>query len=398
MSELEILAPDPKRHSGALTDLVARTFPHGGYWSARDDFARKCGPLGRYDWAVSRIGLLDGRVVTHWGVWEYPMRIGAAVVRAGGIGNVATDGDCRERGYMTRTGEASIEAMRAAGYDLSILYGRPDFYHRYGYVPAWPEATWTADLADLPAARPTVRLRPMPPARRPDADATYNREHRGLTGTAVRPTYRAKRWHDLAAFWWADGRGRLAGYLLAARQGDAAVWYESGGSPPEVLRILARLARRWTVREVRFKDLHWGEPLARHLRRLNCRLEERRFRNGGPMVLAVNLQATLHKMAGELERRLAASCYAGWAGRLLVDGGRGAATLAIERGQVRVGPAERARHALRGGDWVAQLLIGSEEPAETFERGRMRFAGDARGLAAALFPAQRPHLNAWDRF
>jgi hypothetical protein len=116
------------------------------------------------------------------------------------------------------------------------------------------------------------------------------------------------------------------------------------------------------------------------------------------MVRTVNLAAALEKMRGELGRRLRASRLAGWRGNLLLCDAREKVTLAIDRSRVRVGPPARSKHAIRGGDAVAQLLIGTEDPGEVAEMAGMRLAGDARQLAAVLFPSQHPALCQWDRY
>jgi hypothetical protein len=55
-------------------------------------------------------------------------------------------------------------------------------------------------------------------------------------------------------------------------------------------------------------------------------------------------------------------------------------------------------NTIRGGNHVAQLLIGTGDPWEIAEAARMRVTGEARSLLPVLFPAQEPQLNAWDRF
>ena len=64
-------------------------------------------------------------------------------------------------------------------------------------------------------------------------------------------------------------------------------------------------------------------------------------------------------------------------------------------------PGEKAqpiRDGIRGGDEIARLLIGSDDPDEVIEVGKIKLSGDARELAAILFPNQHPSLGTWDRF
>jgi predicted acetyltransferase len=133
---LELFAPDPRLHGEELIDLIAKSF--GSYFRMRDNCRKGYVLDSHYDWQASRIGLIDGRIVTHYGVWGYDMRIGAACVRVGGIGGVATHAGFRKRGLMAKTVAATIEAMSQVGYDMTVLFGIPDLYHRFGYVRAWP--------------------------------------------------------------------------------------------------------------------------------------------------------------------------------------------------------------------------------------------------------------------
>jgi hypothetical protein len=89
---------------------------------------------------------------------------------------------------------------------------------------------------------------------------------------------------------------------------------------------------------------------------------------------------------------------AGWRGRLLIADAREKAMLAIDRSHVRTLPPEATKHAIRGSDQIAQLLIGTDEPDEVVEAGGIRLTGDARKLIQVLFPNQHPQLGVWDSF
>jgi len=409
--DLMILAPDRLLHGEAVCDLAGKAFSTGQGYYAMHDFCRRGGYIlgSHYDWSASRVGLVDGRLVAHFGVWDWRMRIGSARVRVGGIGAVATDAECRKRGYMARTAQAAVEAMRDLGYDLSLLFGIHNFYHRFGYVRAWSRATYTVRREDLPAGRPPGRVRRFLPVEREDISRIYNRENATRTGTAVRPTYlRCMYPKPMEGYLWADARGRTAGYVVLAREGPGRMeCVEAGGDTGEVLRALASLAGRWGCPEVQFRTFSDAHPLMRRLRQGDCRVEVQHVTSGGAMVAVIRLASTLGKMAGELGRRLRASPLAAWRGRLRVDDGREAATLAIDRSRVRVvaeaasrrrGGAGRAAHVLRGGDHVAQLLIGTDAPDAVLDDAGMTARGEARALARVLFPNQDPQLNLRDRF
>jgi predicted N-acetyltransferase YhbS len=398
---LTVRSPDRAADAAAVVELVSMTF--GNYFQIRRESVGFGLLESHYDWAASAVGLVGERIVSHWGVWDYRMRIGRATVRCGGIGSVATHADHREKGYMARTAPHSIAQMRARGYALSILIGIHGFYDRFGYVPAWRESSWRLDRKDLPPfAGRAPRLARVPLAPSPEIVRLHNRWNAGLTGTAVRPTYTKGiyHWPRLApeAWLWRDAAGRAAGHLLVSEDRNVLVALEATGDPDAVLAALGTLAARRGLRELRLETLPYGSALARRLRSLHCRYEQWFVPNGDAMVRVVDLASCLRAMEPELSARLGASELDGYRGTLLVRGPEGAVGLALDRGRVRVVPAAVGRSAVRAGWHLAQLLIGTDDPMETCEAGKIRLSGDAARLVRVLFPAQHPQLQLGDRY
>jgi len=396
---MQIVPPHKRKHRDELFDLVAKVFSGSGYFNMRDA-CRGC-YIGNshYDWDASRIGLIDGRIVTHVGVWDYQMRIGTARVRTGGVGAVATHGDYRKRGLMAGLMDAAIEAMRHSGYEMSLLFGIQDFYEKFGYVCAWASMTYVVDAADMPTERPGGRLQKFSLGARGDLDALYNRQYSRLTGTAVRPTFRRNRGAGpRLGYLWRAPAGKVAGYVVVEREDDKLTCLEACGQAEQSLRAAAALARRFACRQVRFSSLPYPHPLAGLIRRGTCRLECSYVRSGRAMVRTIDLAATLEKMASELTRRLGVSHLSRWRGRLLVAGAGERAMLSIGPDGVRVAEGGTSRHAIRCGCEIAQLLIGTDSPGEIARAGGIRLTGDAKKLLPVLFPNQYPVLGHMDSF
>ncbi len=406
MAQLSIVPPDPAAHGEALFDFYAKVFSD---WRFTDlsyfDAVALCRKAyftnSHYDWQASRIGLLGDTLVSHFGVWGYEMRIGSARVRTGGIGSVATHGAFRQRGFMERTAQASLDAMRARDYDMTVLFGIDGFYQRFGYVRAWSETDFCVAAADLPAGGPTRPVRRFRPGERPDLVDLYNSCHAAHTGTAVRPTY-LRPANFYAGAWlgylWLAAAGSPAGYVVVRRRGNRLRCTEHCGDPEEALRVLGVLARRWHCPEVLFHTLPHRSGLCRLVRRGTHRRQTDYHRSGGPMVRVLNLAATLGKLTGELSRRLSESHLSGWCGDVQFTGGDERVTLRIVRGEVTVTPEGRTDHAVEGGPELAQLLLGTDEPGEVVEAGGLVLSGDAKRLLPVLFPAQHPQLSEADRY
>ncbi len=402
--ELQIIPPDPTTHTTEMLEMCAKVFSPGmGYFVAHK-WSRDAYVLNsHYDWNASSIGLIDGRIVTHWGIWDYTMRIGAARVRVGGVGYVSTHGDFRRRGLMTRTAQASIDRMRKLDYDMSMLFGISRFYERLGYVLAWPSVRYSFEMKDLPTDKPRHRLYKFSPGPREDLDQLYNRENATRTGTAVKPTFLRNQWPDRwLGYLWKGRGGKVAGYVIVSRRErtDDLECIECCGDDAEIMLVLATLARRWRCRNLHFGGLHYHHPLRKRIARMTCWARVRHYAvgDGGPMICTINLKSTLTKMEKELSRRLKNSNLASWRGRVLVSDAREKVSLVIDRSRVKIAAPTKSKHRIAGGSEVAQLLIGSDEPSEVIEGGRMKLTGDAAELVEVLFPNQHPMLDSWDRY
>ena len=397
--ELQVIPPDPVKHTDEMFDMCSKVFSRGGgYFHIRHWCEDSYVINSHYDWDASRIGLIDGRIVTHWGAWNYTMRIGTARVKTSGPGLVATHADYRRRGLMVRTAQASIERMRELSYDMSIISGIAGFYDQFGYAIAWAQVNYTIEAHNLPTDKPRHRLHKFAPRHREDLARLYNRENATRTGTAVRPTYlrnqKPDRW---VGYLWKDRTDKPVGYVIVARAHEDLECVECCGDDAEILAVLTTLTRRWHCKHLCFGRLHYHHPLRKRIVRGVCMVRTRHLPSGGVMVRTINLKSTLTKMEKELSRRLKNSNLSGWRGSILLSDAREKVSLVIDRSCVKVAAPARSKHRIAVDNELGRLLVGGDEPGEVVEVGRMKLTGDAFMLVEALFPNQHPMLDAWDQ-
>ena len=229
----------------------------------------------------------------------------------------------------------------------------------------------------------------------------HNRYTAEMTGAAVRPTYPAAFYifgQQVEGYLWKDAKGKPVGHVLIHTGHGRVNCVESTGEVDQILSVLAAIAAKKGLKELHFETLPYLSPMARKLRTLTCRCERNYVKSGNAMVRVMNLRNCLAKMTVELEARLRASYLADYRGELVVASPEESVGLKINRGKVAVVEKASSRNAIRGGHEIAQLLIGTDEPMEICEAGKMRLSGDAAQLLPVLFPNEHPQLHQADRY
>jgi predicted N-acetyltransferase YhbS len=396
MTELPLTIPDPQKHLHAMGQLAADAFSGGQYVDA---FCDNYIGNSHYDWHVSRLAFDGDKLVHHWGVWGYLMRLESIQFKVAGIGAVVTHPDYRKQGVMHRAAQESFDAMKEDGYDLSILRGR--HYVKMGYARAWNYVTYRFKLEDFPVTATLPAYEPLGLEGISEMDAFYNQTHAHFNGTAIRPTFYNRHPEDVCVYAWRDAAGKLAGYIRAAPAEDDPKTYlclEAAGDPGQALAVLGDLFRRGGYEKLACFTLPHLHPLLQWLRKGACIVENRYFDISGWRVRLINLHSALLKLTPLLESRLAQSGFAGWQGSLLLDAGEQRATLTIEQGKIALTGESSTPNILQGGADLARFLIGSDEPDEIIRQADMTCLGLARSLANVLFPNRYPMLSHWDEF
>lgn len=391
-AELVLRAPRRDTDAGAIFELTARAFPHHPH----DDWVKWCREAyfdeAVYDWSASRIGFDGDTLATHFGIWRLRMRVGDTEVPVAGVGAVATATGLRGRGLMDLTARACLADLPAAGFAFSLLFGISGFYERFGFTPAWPRS-WVT-FHPLPPAPPPPGFAEAPPEEGPADAALANRLRRGLTGTAVRPTFTRYRFGPVRRHRW--GARRPAGFIVTSTRGTVLQVRDYAGEPSAVLAALDRVAADAALESIEIPSHHVRSPLAVALRG-RASTEHRSYAvSGNAMIRFVSLADGLNALAPELLRRIALHSLPPGSLALRVD--RESATLAWGRGRLVVEPGRRPGAPQVSGHGIAAMAWGGYSVAELASAGRISAAGPALQLASLLFPPLDPALPEWDGF
>jgi hypothetical protein len=394
----------------------------------------------------TRVDLMDGECSVSW-LWIIPLtlRIGVATVRMDGIGGVGTEEEFRNRGYSRRVLEGTIEQMRQGEAALSMLYGIPNFYPKFGYATAGPDHfIWLTRLADEAILPAGWQARPFTPADLPAVRRLYDENTADGVGCAVRAAGGWRRLaepkgeagHDCRVV--VDREGQVRAYAWRARwhwyvdilerdEPDGLVIAEVMADGPAAADAVLTACRQWATEEAARRS----SPLQRVVLPLtpegfvaaaamhqSASFVHRFVRCGSSMARVLDVARLLEALKPELTRRLSAA-GSRFAGALYFQTEIGEAMLTVapdgltveglapegsagtdQGGTARPGPAASAEKIeLRLPQaTLARLALGALPPGDLLARLEQPPDEKTGQLLETLFPLRRPHLYLPDRF
>ncbi|MFW6163014.1 MAG: GNAT family N-acetyltransferase [Planctomycetota bacterium] len=406
--DCEIRGIESREEVEAVADLYGKAFEgYGWHYHNYTDLLFHRVP--RKQWRLSRaLWAPEGTPVAHVRVCDRTMRLGAAQVRVGGIGDVCTHPFHRKRGLMRHLFAHVVAFMAAEGYPLSILWGIGEFYDKFGFIACLPGGT-----LQMPRRQAARLDGPYGGRKASEADVdALVRLHRDdyavRDGAMKRP---GRQWAERALSEkflrvLTDGRGRARAAYWAKPEGDALVLREvSLGKGPDragvvsVLADMVKLARRCEKPNLRF-ELPPEHPIGRFARADGCQVRRYYGHRGDGMARIIDLMAICETMAPEWTRLLAASPVASWQGRLRLATDLGQTDLVIADGQLHpADPSGDADATLRADqDALTRLLLGFHTPATARFLRAIQSDDAALPLLTALFPRRAVHVFPADRF
>ncbi len=413
------------------TNLQALTFDH-------DDPAIRFTPES--DGRSTRVELLvDERSVSRCWIVSLTIRIGEAEVRMDGLGGVGTDASERRKGYARRVIEAALRRIDSGDAALSMLYGIPDFYVQFGYVPAGPEHFIRMHAEPQAALPPGFVARAMQADDLTELMALYAWQTRSEVGPAVRPKecYVHRRLREAAREDMPRHRadtgvgadthpqdrcrvligpdGALRGYawrgdgfwatdLIQREAPDCMIVAEAIAADTEAAGALLCVCAAWAhevanhtgrnIQHVLLSAPHDGE-IGRAAMNRDALLIRKFTRCGGSMARVCDMRRLVAQLVPELRRRLADASLP-HEGPLTFVTGLGHATVP-PRGH----DAGRTRTFSSRTSWFAQAVLGAALPYEHVEREMVEQGHvgvkELRWIRA-LFPTKCPHVYLPDRY
>ena len=359
---------------------------------------------------------LGGKAVSWLYINDLQMRIGRGVVRMGGIGGVGTDKAHRKKGYSRLCMEKAVETMDKQGYDVTALFGIPDYYTKWGYASVMPEPRLRIGLESVKEAGEGDGGRIAPFDKRQhgrEVLAIYAANNRLRDTSLLRPPLKRWRAFRLGSNWGIRATafvvrgkgGKLSGYAAHDLQGKeeefkvTEVGYRDASAFAPLCAELARRAKR-EGRETLVFHLPLDHPFAAYLHRWSGNHQLVYFRAAEGMARIIHLDKTLRKCRGELARRLAASPLRAASFKLALDTDIGSAAIISKRGKLSIGsgPVKGGPRVTMTQDVLTQLLLGYRDAEEAACRCGVNIPRRAMPMVKALFPRGWAYIWQADRF
>ena len=337
--------------------------------------------------------------------------------------------------------------MTENGFDVSMLFGIPNFYPKFGYTTVIPETWIDFGTEEAQAAVSTYQIRKFEMGDAPKILGLYAVNNAERTGTLVREETRWKgfnmggsdfgvvadpyvvldegRWglsekgEKLFAFGRygaSDWERKAADPYVVLDEGDEVIGYFVCDDTEEncilcdigfqdrrifktVVHFLADRAKRIGAAQI-LCHIPADHPLAIFCRRYGCRTNIHNWKNRGGMMRIINQSSTLKKITGELEKRLQRSAEPSqWRGKILISTDLGQDCMEIDQGSVaHTNSWANAFHLEMPQDKLIQLMMGRRSIKDLAIEPDVSVSEGIIPVLEILFPLGYPHVWWSDRF
>lgn len=392
-----IIRPAQPAEYDAIIDLVQRAFPPGDEAAIITLATLHSDPRFRPEHL--RVAERDGAIVGMVNVIDRLVHIGAARVRCAIIAPLATAPDQQGAGVGSALMRDTLEWARANRFLLSMLWGHPWLYPRYGYAPAIKRYDVVLNPQTQPLGDQAYTLRPYASGDVPALLRAYETEMTTTTLAEVRSDepwewrpHKATTILEVAV----DPARAIRGYFRAAPnngrlQVGELIAMDTGAAQAIFDRVI-HLARQHALHEIHVT----ATPDNRWARLAFMRGAEIRIGSGGGagMVRVLDLPGLLHAMRPELERRIATSEFVCKRADIRLESPVGRATIAVDSGRIEIGDIRAASSITLPFHALGPLIAGYQPIAELLGAPGVFLHGAGRQrLLDVLFPAGHPHWS-----
>jgi len=401
--ELEIRIPRNQDEFRLANELMAQAY-YQNYFDALQRIEMFGTGYPGYRPEHTRIAFWKGEMAGALRVTADAIRIGEARLKMGGLGWVSTAARHRHKGIARELLVDTMGYLRRNRYHVAMLFGIPNFYHRFGFTTTLAEYTTEVDTLEalkLPAG--PYRIRPGKPGDIAAIQKIHALEDSATSCSIIRSaahiTNRWAQWKSIRVL--TDDRGKLHAYFIPKSTTDGFAVLEVGLTnrdlAPGLLHAVAELAADEMAPRLRF-HVPPGHPFVQFLLRLRSRHEARHTQDDGGMMAVVNLGEMLESMLPEWEHQLAVGGLRDLRTELTLLVDRKPIRIRAQRGAIDIAEGSGVNKFGVSNTELLHLISGYRYLEEIMALRRRILSSEARLLLGALFPKRTPFVWHLDRF
>jgi predicted N-acetyltransferase YhbS len=380
-----------------IIDLIKQTFPPGDEAWVITAATMREDPRFRPEHL--RVVERDRQIIGVVNVIDRMVHIGSAQVRCAIIAPLATAAAHQNTGVGSALMRDTLDWARKNGFQLSMLWGHPWLYPRYGYAPAIKGYTVHVPASLQPFGDRAYTLRPYSSADTPALMQVYHSETATATLAEVRSDqpWEWRPYHPSTSIQVAvDPAGAIRGYarmtIEAERLHVGEIAAMDQGAAQALFDRLLYLAREHSLPDLQVTatpDNRWSGLAFRQG-------AEIRVRSGGGagMVRVLDLPALLKAIAPELQRRITHSEYAARRAEVAIESPVGRATLRVNHGRIELGEGGLSNAVTLPFHALGPLVAGYQPIDDLLGlAGVFIYGSETKRLLDVLFPEGYPHWS-----
>lgn len=332
------------------------------------------------------------------------IRIGEARLKTGGFGWVTTAARHRHKGICRALINDTLDYMRQNNFHVSMLFGIPDFYHRFAFTTTLADYGIVFDVSQVLTLTPvTLRVREAKPGDIPAIQRIHNSNDTDVACSLLRSSgHLTNKWgRDKGIRVLTNSQGKVMAYFAARRESDhlrvTEVGVADGADCREILGACARLAGAEALGRIRFL-VPPPHLFARYLLRYRSIHEMQVFRDSGGMMAFVNVPETLESMIPEWENLLARSALRDSRIEVTLVLGRTYLRIRANRGAIDVAQSMGTNKVGLDLAELMHLVTGYSYLQDILTQRRRVLTEKAREFLAVIFPKRCPYVWPFDRF
>ena len=343
----------------------------------------------------TRIELVENDEVKSWlTIHNLKVFVWGKILTAGGIGGVKTKEEYRHQGYSRAVLDEALKVMLSDKQDLSLLFGIPDYYYRWGFGSCLPQnyisiPTYQAERAVL-----SHLVRPFTESDYPQILSIYEQNNKYRTGAIVRDLERFR--FRLGSSFWEKAEiyvltkdAKIEGYLVLDQNKRQVNIAEIETQNPAVYySMLAFLAKQAIDKRVSAitGNIPWDHPFTLLARDYGLSVTTNYVYNADGMGRIITQDNVLQKLALEIFKNTGLAFNE--------------ATLlfSTELGHTKIGQGLESHLIETDQKTLLQLLFGYRSAKECIYENKLDSKTLNTAVLEKMFPLRTAHLYGPDKF